>query len=436
MLATKPHANPEPIMPRQPPQLTLLVIQPDDFERDRLVRLLSGDPVRVLAARDGRAGLDLALDGGPDILVADLQPGGLDGPALVERVREMRDGVKVIVTFGPYSPKELVRAVEVGADAFLRLPVDGAKLRETVRRCAREIGAARRLAREDYSLRQLLDFFPGPALLADGQAVVCMNRRLSDFLGFDDRRTMAALDRGIEDCIVRVGGEPYGGHPTDWMEAVVHDPLDRDHILHLRNPRHPDSRPSAFAVIHNAFPGSDLRLFTFQDVSGLEDERARLEDEAATDPLTLALNRRGFRVLLDRAAADGAPFSLVMFDIDHFKSVNDTWGHDAGDAVLRETAALVRENIRETDTLARWGGEEFMVLSRHPDPDRALGMAERLRRAVAGYAFDGVPRTVTASFGVAFAAPGRSPEELVRRVDAALYRAKETGRNRVVVDQM
>ena len=421
-------------MARKSPTLTLLVVQPDDFERDRMVRLLAGNSAEVLAARDGRAGLALALEREPDILVADLQPGELDGPVLVERAREVCEGMKVIVTFGPYSPRELARAAEVGADAFLRAPVDGNRLREAVRRCAREVVAARRQTREDYSLRQLLDFFPAPALLADGLAVTYMNRRLADFLGFEEHGAMAVLDRGLEDFIVRVGGEPYDGHPTAWMEAVVHDPLDREHVLHLRNPRHPDSRPSAFAVTHNDFPGSDLRLFTFQDVSGLEDERARLEDEAATDPLTRALNRRGFVELLDRAATSGAPFSLVMFDIDHFKSVNDTWGHDAGDAVLREVSALVRENVRETDTLARWGGEEFMVLSRHPEPDRARRMAERLRMAVAGHGFTGVERTVTASFGVASAAAGEAPEALIRRVDAALYRAKESGRNRVVVD--
>jgi len=420
-------------MTRKQPSLTLLVIQPDDFERDRMVRLLSGDTAEVLAARDGRAGLALLADREPDIVIVDLQPGGLDGPALAERARGLHPDTKIIMTFGPYSPKELVRAVEVGADAFLRAPVDGGRLREAVRRCAREVGAARRLAREDYSLRQLLDFFPGPALLADGLTVAYMNRRLTDFLGFDDHRAMAVLDRGLEDFIVRVGGEPYDGHPTAWMEAVVHDPLDREHVLHLRNPRHPDSRPSVFAVTHNVFPGSELRLFTFQDVSGLEDERERLEDEASTDPLTRAMNRRGFMALLERAAGAGAPFSLVMFDIDHFKSVNDTWGHDAGDAVLRETAALVRAGVRETDTLARWGGEEFMVLSRHPDPDRARQMAERLREAVADHAFSGVDRAVTASFGVAAAAPGQALEALIRRVDAALYRAKESGRNKVVV---
>ena len=121
-----------------------------------------------------------------------------------------------------------------------------------------------------------------------------------------------------------------------------------------------------------------------------------------------------------------------MFDIDHFKAVNDTYGHDVGDAVLREISALVRDNIRENDTLARWGGEEFMVLSVRSNMKYAKQVADRLRKAVAEFSFTGVPGQITSSFGVALHNTGESGEELVKRVDKALYKAKETGRNKVV----
>ena len=338
----------------------------------------------------------------------------------------------MVVAFGPYNPKALVQAVETGVDAFLRMPVDGGKLRSAVAECARRIAMERRMARADYSLRQLLDFFPGPAILVDGLEIGYMNRPLAQYLGYGDFEAMTTVDVGLEDFIVRLGDEPYDNHPTRWLSAIVDDPLDRDHVVYIENPRHPRSRPNAFAVTYNQFPGSELKLFTFQDVSGLEDERAHLEDEAATDPLTKGLNRRSFLTLLDQAANSGQPFALIMFDIDHFKSVNDTFGHDAGDTVLREIAALVRDNVRENDTLARWGGEEFMVLSLRTGPERALRVAERLRCAVANHAFTDVPRKVTASFGVAIHTPGETGQALAKRADQALYQAKETGRNKVV----
>jgi len=120
-------------------------------------------------------------------------------------------------------------------------------------------------------------------------------------------------------------------------------------------------------------------------------------------------------------------------DIDHFKAVNDDFGHDAGDTVLRELTRLVMDNIRITDRLARWGGEEFIILSASSDINRARRVAERLRRKIEGHDFPGLPWVVTGSFGVAQHKPGESVEQLLRRVDEALYRAKETGRNRVFV---
>jgi len=414
-------------------QLTILIVQQEDFERERMVKVLAKGNIIVRSASDGKEGLEMVQEFTPDILVTDIALQKLDGIELIKQAREEHPGIKVVVAFGPYSPKALVQSVELGVDSFLRLPADGVKLRTAVMKCARDIALTRRMAQADYSLRQLLDFFPTPAVLVDGLEITYMNRPLAGFLGYDNYDSISVVDMGLEDFIVKLGDDDYDGHHTAWIEAIVNDPLDRDHVLHIENPRHPDARANAFAVTFNQFPGSDLKLFTFQDVSGLEDEKAHLEDEASTDPLTQALNRRSFLRMLGQAAVSGKPFSLVMFDIDHFKSVNDTYGHDAGDAVLREISQLVRDNVRENDTLARWGGEEFMVLSTKSGMKRAKQMAERLRKAIEEFSFTGVPRQITSSFGIAIHTTGESGEDLVKRADEALYEAKETGRNKVVV---
>lgn len=415
-------------------KLVILVVQQEDFERERMASLLRKGSIEVLEAADGAEGLKMLEVHEPDILVTDIALSKLDGVELIEIGREQCPDLKVVVAFGPYSPRHLVTAVELGVSAFIRLPADGRKLRNAVMQCARDIAMARRTAEADYSLKQLLDFFPGPAILVDGFDVTYHNRPLTTFLGYDDHDAMTVVDVGLEDFIVRVGEEPYDGHPRKWIEFIVNDQLDRDHIIQIENPRHPEGRPNTFGVTFNQFPGSDLRLFSFQDISGLEDERAHLEDEASTDPLTKALNRRSFLRKLGMMAVSGPAFSLIMFDIDHFKSINDTYGHDVGDAVLREISQLVRDNIREIDTLARWGGEEFMVLSPKSSLELAEQLAERLRNAVAEFSFTGVPRQVTSSFGVALHTGDESGEDLVKRADNALYKAKETGRNKVVMD--
>jgi diguanylate cyclase (GGDEF)-like protein len=160
-----------------------------------------------------------------------------------------------------------------------------------------------------------------------------------------------------------------------------------------------------------------------------------LQRFSTTDSLTGAYNRRMFMDLLTREMTRvgryGELFSLLMFDIDHFKAVNDTYGHDIGDRVLVEVVQLSMETIRQSDVLARWGGEEFMVLLPQTTPEMALSMGERLREKINEYTFTGVG-TLTVSIGVVHLQQLDTVDLLIKRVDNALYTAKETGRNRVV----
>ena len=171
----------------------------------------------------------------------------------------------------------------------------------------------------------------------------------------------------------------------------------------------------------------------------LDVENARLYRLSVTDPLTKACNRQYLRERLpdemDRSRRFGHPLCALIVDIDHFKAVNDTYGHVAGDDVLRRVAETVREQLRHFDTLARYGGEEFVVVL--PNTDEAEGMktAERLRLAIEALVTEvaGVPLRVTASFGVAGLRPElRDEAELLRRADDALYKAKRLGRNQSV----
>jgi diguanylate cyclase (GGDEF)-like protein/hemerythrin-like metal-binding protein len=168
---------------------------------------------------------------------------------------------------------------------------------------------------------------------------------------------------------------------------------------------------------------------------GLQRALGELEKAAATDRLTGAWNRRRFEEAvmpeIARAHRRRDPLSLLMFDLDHFKRVNDRLGHGAGDAVLAGTAQTVRLHLRASDALVRWGGEEFLVLTPATRLDGAMGLAEKLRSAVAAIDFPGIG-PVTMSLGVSEYARGEDLEEWIERTDMALYQAKAEGRNRVV----
>jgi len=160
-----------------------------------------------------------------------------------------------------------------------------------------------------------------------------------------------------------------------------------------------------------------------------------LERQATHDRLTGLLNRQRLEELLDmeidRSERYDGPFSLVMFDVDHFKAVNDTYGHDVGDRTLRRIAHTADQRLRATDSLARWGGEEFIALLPETPADGAVELAEELRQAVAETDFADAGGHITISLGVAEYRGDEPRKELLKRVDDCLYRAKAAGRNRV-----
>jgi diguanylate cyclase (GGDEF)-like protein len=190
------------------------------------------------------------------------------------------------------------------------------------------------------------------------------------------------------------------------------------------------------------FLGPAFLVFTALVLVAVADEREQLLLRATTDLLTGLHNRSTFlqraRRELDHSGRSGEPLALVMLDIDHFKQVNDRFGHPAGDRVLAAVAQALRETIRGVDLGGRYGGEEFIVLLVGVEEEAAVVAVERIRTAIASLSPPGVPCKVTTSAGVAIHHARfdvARMEDLIRRADAALYRAKQAGRDRTTVEE-
>jgi diguanylate cyclase (GGDEF)-like protein len=169
--------------------------------------------------------------------------------------------------------------------------------------------------------------------------------------------------------------------------------------------------------------------------SALREEQDRLRRLATIDELTGVLNRRGLEAALEDLESQPEGVALVLLDIDHFKRINDRWGHTTGDEVLRRVAGIAAANLRARDVIGRWGGEEFLIACQGQHVEDAAHLAEKLRESIESSCIDAKGRFgITASFGVALAPPGTSAQRAFKRADAALYRAKSAGRNRVEVD--
>lgn len=181
---------------------------------------------------------------------------------------------------------------------------------------------------------------------------------------------------------------------------------------------------------------TDLQADLVHSNELLRQTNIALNEQAVRDPLTGLYNRLEFNRILETETARSIrydlPLSLILFDIDFFKSINDTYGHAAGDSILVEMADLVTLNIRQGDFLFRWGGEEFTIIAPHSDCGEAATLAEKIRKIIEQYRFS-IMKTVTCSFGVTQFSREESIKTFFKKADKAMYIAKTGGRNRVEI---
>ncbi len=249
--------------------------------------------------------------------------------------------------------------------------------------------------------------------------VVITDLRMPGLDGFEVLQAAKRVAPGLEVIILT------GTHTQD-MSAAVRALRLGAHDYLTKPPAHPEE---VVLTVERAMEKRRLRETN-------ERLLRQLEESALTDPLTAVPNRRAFDLALEqevaRAKRHKHPLSFVMLDIDHFKAVNDTFGHDAGDEVLRSFARTVSQVLREGDSLYRYGGEEFVAILPHADAAGATGAAERILAAVAESCVrvGSAAIRVTTSAGVSSLAEGGDGRDAISRADAGLYAAKKGGRNR------
>ncbi len=226
------------------------------------------------------------------------------------------------------------------------------------------------------------------------------------------------------------------GKPNNKMIVFeCFNPVD-DHWyqLHEKAITWPDGHTVKYAIAVNISELKETQNRLAEAHAQLTLKNRELERLSTTDHLTQSYNRLKtdelIRVEIDRARRYQRDLSIIMIDIDHFKEVNDQHGHQAGDLVLKEVVNIIKVNMRNTDFLGRWGGEEFLIVCPETDLASAYVVAEKLRQKIEEFNFS-VVKHKTASFGVACLTPEDNEENLIRKADESLYFAKNNGRNRI-----
>jgi two-component system cell cycle response regulator len=427
---------------------------------------LAADYYQVTSARDGFEALVTARDWQPDLILLDVMMPGMDG---YECCRLLKDDpvtlhIPVVMVTALGEPSERLRGLEAGADDFLTKPVDNDTLMARVRSLVR--------------LKRLLDEWRARGDTARALGLTTDRVLIPTIAGAHalvvddwDQSAQSIQDALAEDGVItayaRGGAEAIGMTANVGFDLLVislsladEDPLklvaalraaDMTHeipLLLVAEPGEKDRILRGFELGANdwlvqpidpnelrARARNQIRRKFYQD--RLRFDLGTALEMALTDPLTGLYNQRYLRRHLSglMESGQGRDLAVLMVDVDHFKSVNDRFGHASGDRALRLIADSLRVNTRVFDSIARYGGEEFVVVMPGTGPAEAAAAAERLRSAVEDIEFNTVDASripLSVSIGVACTprATG-SPELLLQAADMALYDAKRNGRNRV-----
>lgn len=414
-------------------KLHILVVEDDRFAREQLGLLLSRFAGRLTTAGDGAEGLEIFKHERPDIVVTDINMPRLDGLDMATAIKAMDPATPVILVTAHSDTEFFLRSIDIGIDGYVVKPVEADALLSLLSKQAASLLESRATEARSRLFKFTLDINPNFILTLDAGEVDYVNRTFLDYLGTGSLEALKAGSHAGR--FLEIDGRRHAATDLSWTVQVSPRPDATHQAVFSRLPGE-TGQERTFLVSSADFPELDRRILTFTDITPLAEERRQLIIRAATDALTGIANRAGIDELLGRELhrtdRHDVPLSVIMFDIDHFKVINDTYGHPAGDAVLVALTRLVANHVRAHDTLGRYGGEEFLVVAPQTDPDEGRRLAERLRAAIEDQLFPAAGR-VTCSFGVATRRPGDKQQTLVARADEALYAAKETGRNRVAV---
>lgn len=416
----------------------------------------------VVTAMSGAKALEIAETEKLDLILLDAMMPGLNGFEVCKRLKSNPATwhIPVVMVTALEESKDRIRGLNAGADDFITKPIDDFNLMARVKSLLRlKMVTDQLLSHTGHSIEtsrpilDLLDKRKGRVLIIDDhiRAMERMAEPLQEMheiiLETDPVTALEKSKNNIDLVIVNLTSEKFDG--LRLCARMRSNAVSRDiPILAIGNPDEQVKLVRAYDIGINdtlmrpvekqellARAVTQLKRKFYAD--SLKDDFNTNMEMVVTDPLTGLGNRRHFDKsiipLFEELSETDTPFSIVVFDVDHFKRVNDILGHDTGDTVLKEIAARLASNMRSIDIVSRYGGEEFVVAMPEADQEAALQAADRIRSLIGGTPFNvnGQALNISVSAGVAQVYPKDKFRDVFKRADDALYCAKNKGRDRV-----
>jgi diguanylate cyclase (GGDEF)-like protein len=354
----------------------------------------------------------------------------LDGMSMIRQIRAEDPEIPILMITANSDSEFFAESIELRVDGYIPKPIDLDLLDHRINEVLRRLELRRAFEFQKRLLQEIAQLQGNMLVVLDREMrTIYINRRMAEFLGVDpdrprDPRTHRTFWKSL--------GEEAAGESTPQAYRERLRAIEKEPVIELTAS---DGTTHAFSpdIVHVDETGHTL--ITFSEVSRLMQIRREYEYQATHDPLT----GLGNRLLCDRevldasfnAGKEGRPLSLAILDLDHFKRINDRYGHLVGDEVLQEFARFLEERIVAPQRCYRWGGEEFVLLLPDLDLSGAVAFCETLRTALGRHTFTPQRIGITTSIGVAQMHSEReTPTQLFERADRALYRSKQEGRDR------
>lgn len=429
--------------------ISVLYVEDENDVREFTSKLLTSLLRKVYVAQDGQEGLKIFEENKDDIdlIISDINMPKMDGLSMCEAIKKINHEIPLVITSAHNDTNFLRRSIEIGVTTYAMKPIDLYQLMESIIKAMEPIILRKKLIELNLSLeskieqeinkiKSILDAQDNIIIVTNKEEITNVNKKFLDFFGVDNFDEFIKSKKNIFDFFQEEFGFITKEQITkqeSWIKYIK-DLHEIDRIVKIKSALEEEK---IFAINVDYYENKDdYYVFSLTDITKLKEKSNLLEYQASHDKLTGLFNRNRFDEIytkeIKRTKRYNNELSIIIFDIDDFKMVNDTYGHQIGDEVLKEIAKITLNGVREQDINVRWGGEEFLILLPQTNITGALTVASKIKSAIKEHIFTDKSLKITASFGVSQLLEEDDEISLISRSDKLLYEAKKTGKDKVI----
>lgn len=429
--------------------ISVLYVEDENDVREFTSKLLTSLLRKVYVAQDGQEGLKIFEENKDDIdlIISDINMPKMDGLSMCEAIKKINHEIPLVITSAHNDTNFLRRSIEIGVTTYAMKPIDLYQLMESIIKAMEPIILKKKLIELNLSLeskieqeinkiKSILDAQDNIIIVTNKEEITNVNKKFLDFFGVDNFDEFIKSKKNIFDFFQEEFGFITKEQITkqeSWIKYIK-DLHEIDRIVKIKSALEEEK---IFAINVDYYENKDdYYVFSLTDITKLKEKSNLLEYQASHDKLTGLFNRNRFDEIytkeIKRTKRYNNELSIIIFDIDDFKMVNDTYGHQIGDEVLKEIAKITLNGVREQDINVRWGGEEFLILLPQTNLTGALTVASKIKLAIKEHIFTDKSLKITASFGVSQLLEEDDEVSLISRSDKLLYEAKKTGKDKVI----